>query len=63
MENGYCENFNSRFRDELLNGKIFYASKKAQTIIEKWGKHCNTRGPHNAFGYRPPAFEAIVPAD
>jgi len=42
MENGYCENFNVRFRDELLNGKIFYSLKKAQTIIEQWGKHYNT---------------------
>ena len=23
-ENGYCESFNARFRDELLNGEIFY---------------------------------------
>jgi len=22
-ENGYCESFNSKLRDELLNGKIF----------------------------------------
>jgi len=22
-ENGYCESFNARFRDELLNGEIF----------------------------------------
>ena len=24
-ENGYCESFNGRFRDELLNGEIFYS--------------------------------------
>ena len=24
-ENGYCESFNARFRDELLNGEIFYS--------------------------------------
>ena len=23
-ENGYCESFNARFRDELLNGEVFY---------------------------------------
>ena len=23
-ENGYCESFNSKLRDELLNGEIFY---------------------------------------
>jgi putative transposase len=23
-ENGYCESFNGRMRDELLNGEVFY---------------------------------------
>jgi len=27
-ENGYCESFNSKLRDELLNGEIFYSLKK-----------------------------------
>jgi len=35
-ENGYCESFNARFRDELLNGEIFYSLKEAQNIIEQW---------------------------
>jgi putative transposase len=35
-ENGYCESFNARFRDELLNGEIFYTLQEAQIIIEKW---------------------------
>ena len=25
-ENGYCESFNGKLRDELLNGEIFYSS-------------------------------------
>ena len=62
-ENGYCENFNARFRDELLNGEIFYSLKEAQIIIEQWRKHYNTKRPHSAPGYRPPAPEAIVPVD
>jgi len=58
MENRYCENFNVRFRDELLNGKIFYSLKKAQTIIEQWGKHYNTAycpwlSPASFRGHRP----------
>src|SRR5690606_8215719 len=24
-ENGYCESFNARFRDEMLNGEVFYS--------------------------------------
>ena len=49
-ENGYCESFNARFRDELLNGEIFYTLKEAQIIIEEWRKHYNTKRPHSALG-------------
>ena len=62
-ENGYCESFNGRFRDELLNGEIFYSLKEAQIIIEQWRKHYNTKRPHSALGYRPLAPEAIMPMD
>ena len=62
-ENGYCESFNARFRDELLNGEIFYSLKEAQIIIEQWRRHYNTKRPHSALGYRPPAPETIVPMD
>jgi hypothetical protein len=34
-ENGYIESFNSKFRDELVNGQIFYTLKEAKTLIEK----------------------------
>lgn len=60
-ENGYIESFNARFRDELLNGEIFYTLKEAQIIIEEWRKHYNTVRPHSALGYRPPAPETIIP--
>jgi putative transposase len=62
-ENGYCESFNGRMRDELLNGEIFYSLREAQIIIESWRTHYNTKRPHSALGYRPPAPEAIVPMD
>jgi transposase InsO family protein len=62
-ENGYCESFNGRFRDELLNGEIFYSLREAQIIIEEWRRHYNTKRPHSALGYRPPAPEAIVSMD
>ena len=60
-ENGYCESFNTRFRDEFLNGEISYSLREAQILIEKWRKHYNTKRPHSALGYRPPAPETIVP--
>ena len=53
-ENGYCESFNARFRDELLNGEVFYPLQAAQIIIEQWRRHYNTIRPHRALGYRPP---------
>ena len=62
-ENGYCESFNARFRDELLNGEIFYSLREAQILIEEWRKHYNTKRPHSALGYRPPVPEAIVQMD
>jgi putative transposase len=40
-ENGYCESFNARLRDELLNGEVFYTLKEAQIIIEQWRRHYN----------------------
>ena len=59
-ENGYCESFNGKLRDELLNGEIFYALKEAQIMIEIWRQHYNKVRPHSSLGYRPPAPEALV---
>jgi putative transposase len=58
-ENGYCESFNSKLRDELLNGEIFYTLEEARVVIEGWRQHYNTVRPHSSLGYRPPAPEAI----
>lgn len=57
-ENGYNESFNGKFRDELLNGEIFYSLKEAQVLIERWRFEYNTFRPHSSLGYRPPAPEA-----
>ena len=58
-ENGYCESFNSKLRDELLNGEIFYSLAEARIIIEGWRQHYNTKRPHSSLGYKPPAPAAI----
>jgi putative transposase len=60
-ENGYCESFNGKLRDELLNGEIFYSLKEAQAVIETWRIHYNTRRPHSALGYKPPAPLTVAP--
>ena len=62
-ENGFCESFNARFRDELLNGEIFYSVKEAQIVIGEWWKHYNTVRPHSSLGYRPPAPGVTIPLE
>ena len=60
-ENGYCESFNGKLRDELLNGEIFYTLKEAKAVIGQWRSHYNTARPHSSLGYRPPAPQAFSP--
>jgi transposase InsO family protein len=49
-ENGYCESFNARFRDELLNGEIFCTLREAQILIEQWRPHHKTVRRAQRFG-------------
>jgi len=44
-ENGYCESFSGKLRNELLNGAIFYTLKEAQVITEHWRWHYNRIRP------------------
>ena len=60
-ENGFCESFNGTFRDNLLDGEIFYSLKEAQIIVGEWVKHYNQVRPHSSLGYRPPAPQTKVP--
>ena len=55
-ENGYCEGFNARFRDELLNGEVFYSLREAQILIEQWRIHQTPSGRTTVrdTGRRPP---------
>jgi transposase InsO family protein len=45
-ENGYCESFNSKMRDEFLNGEIFYSMKEARVLAECWRVYFNTERPN-----------------
>ena len=58
-KNGYCESFNSKLRDELLNVEIFYSFADARVVIESWRRHYNTKRPHSSLGYRPPALQSV----
>jgi putative transposase len=53
-ENGYCESFNGKLRDECMNGEIFYSLKEAQIVIEKWRVEYNENRPHRALGEKTP---------
>ena len=59
-ENGYVESFNSKLRDELLDGEIFYSLEEARVVIEGWRRYYNAARPHSALGYRPPAPEVVL---
>ncbi len=62
-ENGYCESFNGKLRDECLNTEIFMTLKEAQVLIEQWRRFYNTERPHSSLGYRPPAPNSFLPQD
>jgi transposase InsO family protein len=53
-ENGYCESFNGKLRNECLNQEIFYSLREARVVIEQWRNQYNTVRPHSSLGYRPP---------
>ncbi len=60
-ENGYCESFNGKMRNQFLDGEIFYSLVEAQVLIERWRRHYNTVRPHSSLGGRPPVPETITP--
>jgi transposase InsO family protein len=47
-ENGYCESFNGRFRDEFLATETFGSLLEAQVLAEDWRTEYNTHRPHSA---------------
>ena len=58
MQNGFCESFNGRMRDELLNESLFLGLDHARTKISNWTYDYNQRRPHSALGYLTPAAYA-----
>ena len=60
-ENGYCDSFNSKLRDELLEGEVFFGVAEVQVLIEAWRGHYNSVRPHSSLGYRLPAPESFAP--
>ena len=58
MQNGFCESFNGRMRDELLNETLFFGLDHARARIADWTEDYNRQRPHSALGYLTPAAYA-----
>lgn len=53
-QNGKCESFNGKFRDECLNMHLFNTLFEAKALIRQWQQHYNERRPHSALSYLTP---------
>lgn len=53
-ENGKCESFNGKLRDECLNAHWFRTLREARVLIEMWRKQYNTFRPHRSLNYATP---------
>jgi putative transposase len=62
-ENGYIESFNSRLRDELLNGELFLHIDELRYIAERWRMDYNHYRPHSSLCYMTPAEYAKLCED
>ncbi|WP_072792747.1 integrase core domain-containing protein [Ferrithrix thermotolerans] len=50
-QNGKCESFNSRLRDELLNGELFTSVTEAQLLTNNYHHDYNLIRAHSSLGY------------
>ena len=58
QQNGICEAFNGRMRDELLNETLFFGLGHARAATARWVADDNHHRPHSAIGYATPAAYA-----
>jgi putative transposase len=54
-QNGHCESFNGKFRDECLNLEVFHHPDHARAVVELWRRQYNQDRPHSSLGYRTPS--------
>jgi transposase InsO family protein len=60
-ENAYCESFNGKLEDELLNREQFQTLKEAKVLVEDWRLDYNHHRPHSSLNYLTPAAFAASP--
>lgn len=53
-QNGHIESFNSRLRDEYLNGHLFDSLLEAQVLLEDWRQEYNHERLHSSLRYLTP---------
>ena len=53
-ENGLCESFNGRLRDECLNVNEFTSLDHARAVLTAWKDDYNHRRPHGSLGHLTP---------
>ncbi len=54
MQNGTCESFNGKLRDECLSRRWFTSLDEARNTIEAWRIEYNELRPHSALNYTTP---------
>lgn len=59
-QNAFCESFNGRMRDELLNETLLLGLRHAQAKVASWANNYNTECPHSALRYLTPAVHAAI---
>lgn len=53
-QNGHIESFNSRLRDEFLNGQLFESLLEARVLLEDWRREYNYERLHSSLCYLTP---------
>ena len=55
VENGLCESFNGRLRDECLNVTEFTSLDHARAVLAAWRDDYNHCRPHGSLGHLTPS--------
>jgi len=54
-QNGFCESYNGRMREELLNMEIIENALEAQVLVDDWRQEFNTLRPHRSLKMATPS--------
>ena len=60
VENGLCESFNGRLRDECLNVNEFTSIDHAKAVLAAWREDYNHHRPHGSLGQLTPSEYARI---